>query len=77
MKNFMSSKMARRIGAAGAAGLVMVQGAYAALPAAAATALTDIGTGVDDVEAGVWPVIGAVLVAFTIIKLVKRGVSKV
>lgn len=51
--------------------------AHAALPAAATAALTDIGTAVDDVEAGIWPVIAASLVVFGIIKLVKRGANKV
>lgn len=60
-------------------GLCMFVGAsaHAALPTPATTAFTDLGTAIDDVEAAVWPVIGAAIVAFTIIKLVKRGAGKV
>lgn len=65
------------LGAAGGLLMLGVASAHAALPTAAATALTDIGTAVDDVEAGIWPVIAASLVVFGIIKLVKRGASKV
>jgi len=57
--------------------LMIAANAHAALPTAAGTAFTDLATAVDDVEAAVWPVLGAVIVAFTIIKLVKRGASKV
>lgn len=66
-------------GFAAVSGLVLlgVSSAHAALPAAATAALTDIGTAVDDVEAGIWPVIAASLVVFGIIKLVKRGANKV
>ena len=51
--------------------------AHAALPAEATTALTNIGTGVTDAEAGAWPIIGAALVAGIVIKLVKRFANKV
>jgi hypothetical protein len=65
------------LGAAGGLVMLGMASAHAALPAAATTALTDIGTAVDDVEAGIWPVIAASLVVFGIIKLVKRGANKV
>jgi len=70
-------KVGRMAGAVGGLVLLGVSSAQAALPAAATAALTDIGTAVDDVEAGIWPVIAASLVVFGIIKLVKRGASKV
>jgi len=71
-------RMLKKMGVAlsSAALFVGVQ-AHAALPTGAGTAFTDLATAVDDVEAGVWPVITAVLIAFGIIKLVKRGASKV
>jgi len=63
--------------ALGTAMLAGVSAAQAALPPAAATAFTDMGTAIDDVETAVWPIVGASIVTFTIIKLVKRGASKV
>lgn len=48
----------------------------AALPMEATQAFTDIGTAVTDVMAAVWPIAGAVIVAFLTLKLVKRGASK-
>ena len=50
---------------------------FAALPDAATTALTSIGTGITDVETAVWPLIGGALVAGIVIKLVKRFSNKV
>lgn len=67
----------KKIAAFVALGVGLASSAMAALPTAATTALTEISTAVDDVEAGVWPVIGAAIVVFVIIKLVKRGASKV
>jgi hypothetical protein len=49
----------------------------AALPTAASTALTSIGTGITDTETAVWPLIGAALVAGIVIKLVKRFSNKI
>lgn len=51
--------------------------AFAELPTAATTAFTELVTAVSDVETAIWPIIGAAIVAFTIIKLVKRGASKI
>ncbi len=65
--------------AALASGLLVmgVASAHAALPAAADTAFTNAGTAVTDVETAAWPVIGASIVAFLIIRLVKRGAKQV
>ena len=51
--------------------------ANAALPTEATAALTSASTAVSDASAGVWPVIGAVLVAGITIKLVKRFANKI
>lgn len=67
-----------RVRAAMAAGLALVgASAHAALPTAATEAFTDLSTAVTDVETAVWPVLGAVIVMFTIMKLVKRGSNKI
>jgi len=50
---------------------------YAALPAAATTALGDVDTAITDTETALWPIIGAALVAIITIKLVKRFSNKV
>lgn len=65
--------------AAGATGLLAlgVSSAHAALPVPATDAISAISTGVTDVEAAVWPVIGAAIVAGVVIKLVKRFSNKV
>lgn len=76
MKTF-SAKMARSLGVVGAAGLAMVSGAHAALPAAATTALADVGTANTDAVGAAWPYIGAALAAGITIKLVKRYTNKV
>lgn len=61
-----------------AAGVLVVSGAAnAALPIEATAAFTSLSTTVTDVLAAVWPIIGAVIAGFTMIKLVKRGASKV
>lgn len=62
--------------AASAFGL-LAAGAHAALPAEATAALTAATTATSDASAGVWPVIGAVLVAGITIKLVKRFANKI
>jgi hypothetical protein len=60
----------------GVASLVVTGLAAAALPLAATTAFTDLGTAVTDVIDAVWPLVAAVLVGFMTIKLVKKGVSR-
>lgn len=58
-------------------GLALVTGvSFAALPAAATTAFTDVQTAITDVLAAVWPVVAAVVVGFMTIKLVKKGIAK-
>lgn len=50
--------------------------AHAELPAAATTALTAVQTdGLAMIDAG-WPVLGAIVVGFVLMKLFKRVVSK-
>lgn len=49
---------------------------YAALPAEAAQAFTDISTAVTDVLAAVWPIAAAVMAGFITLKLVKKGAGK-
>jgi len=64
--------------AVGVASLVSLVGtAHATLTAEATAALGDITTAATDMEAGVWPIIGAVVVAVISIKLFKRFSNKV
>lgn len=58
-------------------GIAASSASYAALPAAAQTALDSIGTGISDAETATWPLIGAALVAGIVIKLTKRFANKV
>lgn len=51
--------------------------AHAELPTWATSMFTEVSTSVSDVLTAVGPVIGAALVGFTIIKLIKRGASKI
>lgn len=51
--------------------------AQAALPAAAETAMTAVQTDGLLMVDEVWPVVGAITTAFILIKLFKRGASKV
>jgi len=61
-----------------AAGVMFVSGAAsAALPAEATTAFTSLQGNVTDVLAAVWPIIGAVVAGFGLVKLFKRGASKI
>jgi TRAP-type C4-dicarboxylate transport system permease small subunit len=58
-------------------GIVASFSALAALPAAATQAFTDLQTdGIALVNAA-WPVVGAIVVAFVLIKLFRRAANKV
>jgi len=57
--------------------LVIVSQAHAALPTEATAAFTSLSTAVSDVVAAAWPIVGAVIVGFVTIKLVKRAAGKV
>jgi hypothetical protein len=64
--------------AAVSAGLMTVGfSAFAALPTAATAAMTQLEDDADALITAAWPVIAAVTVGFIIIKLFKRGGSKV
>ena len=56
---------------------LLFSAAASALPPEATQALTDVGNEVSVVEAAVWPVIGAVIVAIVSIRLVKRFSNKI
>jgi TRAP-type C4-dicarboxylate transport system permease small subunit len=59
------------------AGLLTSLSVLAALPAAATQAFTDLQTdGIALVNAA-WPVVGAIVVAFVLIKLFRRAANKV
>jgi len=49
----------------------------AALPTEAASAFTTLSGNVTDILAAVWPIVAAVVGGFTLIKLFKKGASKV
>ena len=51
--------------------------AHAALPAWATSMYTEAQTVIADVFAAIGPVIGAALVGFLIIRLIKRGTNKI
>jgi hypothetical protein len=51
--------------------------AHAALPTEAATAFTTLTGNVTDILAAVWPIVIALVSGFTLIKLFKKGASKV
>lgn len=51
--------------------------AQAALPAAASTALADVSSAVTEILAAVWPIVGAVVTGFVLIKLFRRGTNKI
>ena len=56
---------------------VLTQSAHAALPAVVGTTLTEIQTDALALIDLLWPVILAVMGAFILIKLVKRGGNKI
>jgi len=49
----------------------------AALPTEATAVFTSLTGTVSDVSAAVWPIIGAVMILFLTIKLVRRGANKI
>jgi hypothetical protein len=70
-------EMLKKVGAGLALTFGLVGVAAAELPAAATTAITSIQTDGLAVIDAMWPVIAAIVVGFVIIKLFKRGASKV
>ncbi len=62
---------------AGVALAVLSTGAMAALPTEAAGAFTTLSGNVTDILAAIWPIVAAVVGGFTLIKLFKKGASKV
>lgn len=50
---------------------------FAALPAEATAVFTSLSGTVTDVGAAIWPIIGAVMILFLTIKLVKRGGNRI
>lgn len=76
MKKFVSEN--RRLLAAAVGSTALVAGsANAALPTEATAAISQITGNVSDMEAAVWPVIGAVVAAMILIKLFKRFANKI
>jgi len=51
--------------------------AMAALPTEATAVFTSLSGTVTDVSAAVWPIVGAVMILFLTIKLVRRGANKI
>lgn len=51
--------------------------AQAALPTEATAALTTVSGNVTDIFAAIWPIIATVVAGFVLIKLFKRGTSKI
>lgn len=51
--------------------------AQAALPIEATAVFTSLSGTVTDVSAAVWPIVGAVMILFLTIKLVRRGANKI
>lgn len=65
----------------GVLGLVLAfiasAGAHAALPTEAAAAFTAAQTNVTDILAVLWPIVASLTGGFLLIKLFKRGTSKI
>ncbi|MDB6060356.1 MAG: Phage major coat protein Gp8 [Verrucomicrobiaceae bacterium] len=59
------------------AGTLVAASANAALPAEATAAITSASTTITDVSAAVWPAIGAGIVAFLTIKIIKKFANKI
>ena len=76
MKKLISENRHLLAAAVGVAGMA-AGSANAALPAEATSAITAISGNVTDMEAAVWPVIGAVVAAMILIKLFKRFSAKI
>lgn len=66
----------KAIGLTGAALVAFANDAMAALPAEATAAFSGLSTNVTDVLGAVWPIVGAVVGGFALIKLFKKGASK-
>lgn len=62
---------------AGAGLCVVAVSSFAALPAEATAVFTSLSGTVTDVGAAIWPIIGAVMILFLTIKLVKRGGNRI
>lgn len=65
-----------RAAAVGSVILLVGSQAHAALPAEATAAFTSLSTNVSDVLAAIWPIVGAVVAGFGLIKLFKKGAGK-
>lgn len=70
-------KRGKELGLVGVALTAFVNNAMAALPAEATAAFGSISNAASDVLAAVWPVVGTVVAGFIMIKLFKRGTSKI
>jgi len=57
--------------------LGVVADAQAALPTEATAVFTSLSGTVTDVSAAIWPIIGAVMILFLTIKLVRKGANKI
>jgi len=64
-------------GLVAAAVTIASTGAMAALPTEASGAFTTLSGNVTDILAAIWPIVAAVVGGFTLIKLFKKGASKV
>lgn len=62
---------------AGAGLAVVAVPSFAALPTEATAVFTSLSGTVTDVGAAIWPIIGAVMILFLTIKLVKRGGNRI
>ena len=76
MKNVVNVRRGLLAAAVGL-GAMVAGSAHAELPTAASSAITAITGNVTDMEAAVWPVIGAVVAAMVLIKLFKRFSAKI
>lgn len=59
--------------------VIAASSAHAAytMPAAVTAAFTDMGDAFSQIEALIWPVVGAVVIGFFVIRMFKKGASKV
>lgn len=70
------SKLMKKLFAGAGLGVVAVP-SFAALPTEATAVFTSLSGTVSDVGAAIWPIIGAVMILFLTIKLVKRGGNRI
>lgn len=70
------SNLMKKLFAGAGLGVVAVP-SFAALPAEATAVFTSLSGTVTDVGAAIWPIIGAVMILFLTIKLVKRGGNRI